>query len=147
MRTRNDLHRQGRCAARGSPSATRTGILAQRSQAVTLDSVYDSHGLGPALKRLRKSRGIPQKELAQRISRSAASVSRIERAGSNPKAQSLLRYLAAIDASLADLHAEMGGESAPQESRVELGEPGRAALTLLRLAAPMRLRSFSPRPT
>ena len=68
---------------------------------------YRQDDVGPALKRLRKAAGLPANQLAARIRRSGANVSRIERSGSNPKLSSLLRYLDAIGADLGDLHREL----------------------------------------
>ncbi len=68
---------------------------------------YGHEDIGPALKRLREAAGIAQKELAAKIERSGANLSRIERPGSNPKVASLMRYLKAIDADLSDLAREV----------------------------------------
>ena len=68
---------------------------------------YDRDQLGPALKALRESRGLKQSDVARAIGRSEPNVSRLERAGANPQAASLLAYLEAVGADLVDLHAEL----------------------------------------
>lgn len=84
---------------------------------------YDHEGIGTALKRLRQATGMPQNQLAAKIRRSGANVSRLERPGSNPKMSTLLRYLAAIDADLGDLARELRehGDS-PKEAFTAGGE-------------------------
>ena len=79
---------------------------------------YGRDDVGPALKRLREAAGIRQNRLAARIERSGANVSRVERAGSNPKLETLLRYLEAIGADFADLHRELGVDDDPLEELV-----------------------------
>ncbi len=88
--------------------------------------MIDPDHFGPTLQRLRKSRGLKQREVAVRIGRTVQMVSRIEQPGSNPKLASLLRYLTAIDASLGDLH----GALSEQEPDDEIEPPGRAAAIL-----------------
>ncbi len=60
--------------------------------------------LGPALKRLRMAKGLTQEALAVRFGRQVQTISRLEQPGSDMKVSTLLRYLNALDASLADLH-------------------------------------------
>lgn len=73
---------------------------------------YDRDQLGPALRVLRESRGLKQADVARAIGRSGPNVSRLERAGANPQAASLLAYLEAIGATLADLHQELDDRGA-----------------------------------
>ncbi|MEM7587168.1 MAG: helix-turn-helix transcriptional regulator [Acidobacteriota bacterium] len=68
---------------------------------------YHRNDIGPALKAMRKARRIRQSEVAQTVGRSEPSISRIERAGSNPQMSNLLAYLEAIDASMLDLHDQL----------------------------------------
>ncbi len=68
---------------------------------------YGHDDVGPALKRLRKAAGMHQHELAAKIQRSGANVSRVERPGSNPKLVTLMRYLEALGVDLSDLHREL----------------------------------------
>ncbi len=58
---------------------------------------------GPALKRLRVSKGLTQEAVAVKFGRQVQTVSRLEQPGSNPKMKTLLRYLDALDADLGDL--------------------------------------------
>ncbi len=62
---------------------------------------------GPALKRLRVSKGLTQEAVAVRFGRQVQTISRLEQPGANPKAATLLRYLNALDASLEDLHRSL----------------------------------------
>ena len=48
-----------------------------------------------------------QPDVARAIGRSEPNVSRLERAGANPQAASLLAYLEAVGADLTDLHGEL----------------------------------------
>ncbi len=59
--------------------------------------------LGPALKRLRVSKGLTQEAVAVKFGRQVQTVSRLEQPGSNPQVTTLLRYLSALDADLSDL--------------------------------------------
>lgn len=79
---------------------------------------YGHDDVGPALKRLREAAGLAQNQLAAKIGRSGANVSRIERAGCNPKLASLLRYLEAIGADLEDLHRELRESVDPLDEAV-----------------------------
>lgn len=79
---------------------------------------YGREDVGPALKRLREAAGIRQNRLAAKIRRSGANVSRIEREGSNPKLETLFRYLEAIDADFGALHEELGEGGDPLDELV-----------------------------
>ncbi len=68
---------------------------------------YDAADLGPALQRMRKVRGLVQKEVAKRMERPVQMVSRIEQRGANPRMSTLGAYLDAIGGSLTELHEEM----------------------------------------
>ncbi len=58
---------------------------------------------GPALKRLRAAKGLTQEEVAVRFGRQVQTISRLEQPGSNIQLSTLLRYLNALGANLADL--------------------------------------------
>ncbi len=73
---------------------------------------YDRDQLGPALRALREARGLKQADVARAIGRSEPNVSRLERPGGNPQAASLLAYLEAVGATLADLHHELADHDA-----------------------------------
>ncbi len=87
---------------------------------------YDRERLGPALKALREARGLKQADVARAIGRSEPNVSRLERAGANPQASSLLAYLEAIGADLEDLHGELAERdpaiSAALEQQIAAGK-------------------------
>ncbi len=68
---------------------------------------YHRDDIGPALKAMRKARRLKQFEVAQKIGRSEPSISRLERAGSNPQVSNLLSYLDALGANLLDLHHQL----------------------------------------
>ncbi len=59
--------------------------------------------IGPALKRLRSSRGLTQEALAVKFGRQVQTISRLEQPGSDMKVSTLLRLLNALGASLEDL--------------------------------------------
>ncbi len=59
--------------------------------------------VGPALKRLRVSKGLTQEAVAVKFGRQVQTVSRLEQSGSNPQVTTLLRYLNALGADLNDL--------------------------------------------
>jgi len=69
--------------------------------------VYDPGKIGSALQRLRERRGLKQAQVAERLGRSIQTISRLEQAGANPQASSLVRYLDAIGATLSDLDTEL----------------------------------------
>ncbi len=80
---------------------------------------YSHRDIGAALGRLRKAAGLRQEQLAAKIGRSGATVSRLEQPGSNPNASSLTRYLAAVGADFGELHREMReGTSDPLDDAV-----------------------------
>jgi transcriptional regulator with XRE-family HTH domain len=79
---------------------------------------YGREDVGPALKRLREAAGIRQNRLAAKLRRSGANVSRIEREGSNPKLETVFRYLEAIGADFADLARELGEGDDPLDELV-----------------------------
>ncbi len=68
---------------------------------------YHRDDIGPALKVMRKARRLKQSDVAKTIGRSEPSISRLERAGSNPQLSNLLSYLDALDANLLDLHHQL----------------------------------------
>jgi len=78
----------------------------------------ETRDVGPALQRLRESRGIRQAQVAERMGKSTQTVSRLEQPGSNPQTSSLLRYLEAIGATLADLEAELQAPADPLDEAV-----------------------------
>lgn len=63
--------------------------------------------IGPALKRLRATRGLTQEAVAVKFGRQVQTVSRLEQPGSDMKVSTLLRYLDALDASLEDLQGAL----------------------------------------
>ncbi len=67
----------------------------------------DPRELAPALRALRRRQGFQQGEVAVRMERSPATVSRLEQDGVNPQWHTLLRYLDAIDVTLEELVAEL----------------------------------------
>lgn len=71
-------------------------------------------GLGPAIRRLRRERGMTLEELAGEIGTSGAHLSRLESGGRQPSLEGLLRVAAALGVELDDLLA------APEEP-----EPGK----------------------
>ncbi len=79
------------------------------------------------LKGLRKKAGLTQRELGRRMGVNHSTVASFEKPSANPRLGTVLRYLGAIGATLADLHRELEGEP-PQAGAV--GE----ALTLESLA-------------
>lgn len=81
-------------------------------------SMDESRDIGPALQRLRENRGFRQAHVAERLGRSTQTVSRLEQPGSNPQTSSLLRYLEAIGATLADLEAELEAPADPLDAAV-----------------------------
>ena len=93
-------------------------MLKRKACATLVNMDYGDRDIGPALKRLRKAAGLSGTQVAAKIGRSAANVSRIERADSNPKLESLMRYLRAIDADLGDLHREVREPGDPLDDAV-----------------------------
>ena len=98
---------------------------------------------------LRRRQGFRQAEVAERMGRSSATVSRLEQDGVNPQWQTLMRYLEAIEVTLAELDAELSAsadspdaldEQLEREARRLETEPG-----YRRLAAEM-LRRFGGDP-
>ena len=74
--------------------------------------------LGAALKRLRKSRGLTENQLAVRMGKKSSAgtqISRWERGQATPGADQLWLYLLALDLSFADLDREL--EPSPPTSR------------------------------
>ncbi len=108
---------------------------------------YGDEDVGPALKRLRKAAGLSGTQLAAKIGRSGANVSRIERAGSNPKVESLLRYLKAIGADFGDLHRELREPGDPLDDAVAaVNQRIRDDPTYRQLARSMLERFGGPEP-
>jgi len=64
--------------------------------------------IGPKLAEIRKEAGYTGAELADRIQVSAGVVSRVEQKDSNPKWETILRYLDALDVSPGVLFAKLG---------------------------------------
>ena len=75
---------------------------------------HSGKNIGPALQRLRKSRGLTQRQLAARLGRSPQNVSRIEQYGSNPFLGTMLKYLDALGCSLTELHVELTAMAAEE---------------------------------
>ncbi len=107
--------------------------------------MQDANALAPALRALRRRQGFRQEDVAERMGRSSATVSRLEQDGVNPQWQTLLRYLEAIDVTLAELVEELSvpasrpdalDEQLEREAERIKAEPG-----YRRLAADM-LRRF-----
>ncbi len=69
--------------------------------------MHDPNALAAALRALRHQQGFRQEDVAQRMGRSSATVSRLEQDGVNPQWLTLMRYLEAIDVDLTDLVAEL----------------------------------------
>ncbi len=69
--------------------------------------MHDPNALAAALRALRRQQGFRQEDVAQRMGRSSATVSRLEQDGVNPQWLTLMRYLEAIDVDLTDLVAEL----------------------------------------
>ncbi|MCP3959628.1 MAG: helix-turn-helix transcriptional regulator [bacterium] len=96
--------------------------------------------VGPALRRLRKARGLPQVEVAAEMGISRTGPSRYEQPGTNLQLSNLLGYLAAIDATLDDLHRELAGDAdepnGPVDERIAIrtGHGGLARSLLERFA-------------
>ncbi len=68
--------------------------------------MHDPNALAAALRALRRQQGFRQEDVAQRLGRSSATVSRLEQDGVNPQWLTLLRYLEAIDVTLSELVEE-----------------------------------------
>ncbi len=77
------------------------------------------NALPAALRALRRRQGFRQAEVAERMGRSSATVSRLEQDGVNPQWMTLMRYLEAIEVDLAELVEEL---SAPAERPDALDE-------------------------
>ncbi len=108
---------------------------------------YGHDDVGPALKRLREAAGLSGTQLAAKIGRSGANVSRIERSDSNPKMASLMRYLRAIDADLGDLHRELREPGDPLDDAVAaVNQRIREDPSYRRLAKSMLERFGGPEP-
>ncbi len=75
--------------------------------------MQDPRALAAALRALRRRQGFQQGDVAERMERSPATVSRLEQDGVNPQWQTLLRYLDAIDVTLDELVTEL---SRPDEA-------------------------------
>ena len=99
--------------------------------------MYDSREIGPALQRLRLRRGLRQTKVADRLGRSTQTISRLEQAGANPQASSLLRYLDAVGATLSDLETELSAGDPLAEVVREVDQRLRDEPELRRLAAEM----------
>ncbi len=69
--------------------------------------MHDPDALAVTLRSLRRQRGLRQAQVAERMGRSPATVSRLEQAGVNPQWQTLMRYLEAIDVTLTELDEEL----------------------------------------
>ncbi len=74
--------------------------------------MQDPSALAAALRTLRRRQGFLQAEVAERMGRSSATVSRLEQDGVNPQWLTLHRYLEAIDVTLDELVEEL---SAPAD--------------------------------
>ncbi len=77
---------------------------------------------GPALRRLRKQRGLTQAEVAERLGLDRTGASRYEAPGSNLTTSNLRQYLAAIGASLTDLDEALKVPDGPPERPDALDE-------------------------
>ncbi len=69
--------------------------------------MQDPNALAAALRALRRRQGFRQEDVAERMGRSSATVSRLEQDGVNPQWSTLVRYLEAIDVDLTELVAEL----------------------------------------
>ena len=74
------------------------------------DNTYGLEDVGPALRRLRKARGLRQGEVAAKMGISRNGPSRYEQPGTNLQLSNLLGYLDALGATFDDLHRELTGE-------------------------------------
>ena len=78
---------------------------------------YRTDDVGPALRRLRKARGLSQEQVAATMGISRTGPSRYEQPGTNLQISNLLAYLSAIGATLDDLlHELAGGDEADELS-------------------------------
>ncbi len=69
--------------------------------------MQDPNALAAALRALRRRQGFRQEDVAERMGRSSATVSRLEQDGVNPQWLTLMRYLEAIDVDLGELVTEL----------------------------------------
>jgi transcriptional regulator with XRE-family HTH domain len=87
-----------------------------------------SDRFGPAIKALRKRRGLTQGALAELCSVSRSAIGQFERGLASPSLETLGRILDAIDADLSDLQDELDRQSGAQLETVE--EAPEAALSI-----------------
>ncbi len=75
--------------------------------------MQNANALAAALRSLRRRQGLRQEDVAERMGRSSATVSRLEQDGVNPQWLTLMRYLEAIEVDLTELVDElaMSGEA------------------------------------
>jgi transcriptional regulator with XRE-family HTH domain len=74
----------------------------------TTDALRDQVILGRALRKLRDQAKLTQEQLAERIGIDLTYVSRVERGKRGVRWHTVMRFLRALDASLADLTAAIG---------------------------------------
>lgn len=78
-----------------------------------------SERFGPAVKALRKRRGLTQGALAERCSLSRSAIGQFERGLASPSLETLGRMLDAIDADLRDLQRELDRRPSDEAEEVE----------------------------
>jgi transcriptional regulator with XRE-family HTH domain len=83
------------------------------------DALHDQVILGRALRQLRDRTKLTQDQLAERIGIDLTYVSRVERGKRGVRWHTVMRFLRALDASLADLNAaiEADDETTPRRKR------------------------------
>ncbi len=89
----------------------RSPILIRLTNRGKFGTVHQPEEIGPALARLRKKAHLTQEQVGVRIGRSKATAAAIESPRANPQLSSILRYLAAVGATLGDLNAELSGDA------------------------------------
>lgn len=75
-----------------------------------------------AMVRLRRAARLTQRELGDKIGVNHSTVASFERAGANPRLDSLLRYLDGVGAGLADLARELDRPTDPVQAAVEASD-------------------------
>ncbi len=75
-----------------------------------------------ALVCLRRAARLTQRELGGKIGINHSTVASFERAGANPRLESLLRYLEGVGADLADLAEEINRPTDPVQSAIEAAD-------------------------
>ncbi len=75
-----------------------------------------------ALARLRRRARLTQRELGERMGVDHSTVASFERAGANPRLNSLLRYLDAVGATVTDLAREVDGPDDPVQAALDVDD-------------------------